>query len=391
MKDPVVIVGQARTALGEFRGALSALSAPALGAVAIRAAVTRAGVDAQAIDAVFMGCVLSAGLGQAPARQAAIAAGLPWSVPCTTVNKVCGSGMQAVMLAHDGLLAGSLQRAVAGGMESMSNAPYLLPKARTGLQLGHGQLLDHLFTDGLEDPFEPGRRMGEYAEDCAAAIGCPREDQDAWALESLRRARAAIDEGAFAGEISGCAVPERGGGTWVDVDQHPLHARAERIARLPPVFRADGSVTAGNASAIADGAAALVLMRASAAANLGLPVLARIRGHATQAQRGWTDAPAAAVRKLCAAIGWRIADVDLWEINEAFAVIAIAALRELGLAHAQVNVHGGACALGHPIGCSGARLLVTLIAALQRHGLRRGIATLCIGGGEATAVAVERG
>ena len=367
MKDPVVIVGQARTALGEFRGALSALGAPALGAVAIRAAVTRAGVDAQAIDAVFMGCVLSAGLGQAPARQAAIAAGLPWSVPCTTVNKVCGSGMQAVMLAHDGLLAGSLQRAVAGGMESMSNAPYLLPKARTG------------------------RRMGEYAEDCAAAIGCPREDQDAWALESLRRARAAIDEGAFAGEISGCAVPERGGGTWVDVDQHPLHARAERIARLPPVFRADGSVTAGNASAIADGAAALVLMRASAAANLGLPVLARIRGHATQAQRGWTDAPAAAVRKLCAAIGWRIADVDLWEINEAFAVIAIAALRELGLAHAQVNVHGGACALGHPIGCSGARLLVTLIATLQRHGLRRGIATLCIGGGEATAVAVERG
>lgn len=390
MNDPVVVVGLARTPLGEFQGALAALSAPQLGAAAIRTAVARSGVATDGIDELYLGCVLTAGLGQAPARQAAMRAGLPPSLPCTTVNKMCGSGMKAVMLACDGLLAGSSRIAVAGGMESMSRAPYLLTRARSGLRLGHGEVHDHLFTDGLEDPFEPGRRMGEFAEDCATAIGCPRADQDAWALESLRRARTAIDTGAFAAEITGLAVPGRNGEAWIDTDQHPLHARPERLATLAPAFRSGGSVTAGNASALADGAAALVLTRATDAERLGLTPLALIRGHATHAQRHWTNAPAQAVHKLCTGIGWRIAEIDLWEINEAFAVIAIAALRELGLSHAQVNVHGGACALGHPIGCTGARLLVTLVTALHRHGLRRGIATLCIGGGEATAVAIER-
>jgi len=394
MSGPVVIVAAARTPLGGFLGELSGLSAPRLGAAAIGAALGRAGVAPEQVDEVLMGCVLPAGLGQAPARQAALAAGLPVAAACTTINKVCGSGMKAVMLAHDLLVAGSAGVVVAGGMESMSNAPYLLSRARAGYRLGHGQVLDHLFLDGLEDCYSEenrGRLMGAFAEDCARRFGFTRERQDEFALASTQRARAAAAEGAFAWEIAPVTVVERTGAGLVEHDELPPKVRPERIARLRPAFAENGTVTAANASSIADGAAALVLMRRTEAERLGLEPLATVVAHAghAQAPASFTTAPAAAMRKVLGAAGWEVADVDLWEINEAFAVVALAAMDELGLAHERVNVHGGACALGHPIGASGARILVTLIGALRRRGLRRGIASLCIGGGEATAVAVE--
>lgn len=386
-QDEIVIVGAARTPIGGFLGALSPLSAGELGAVAIRAALARAGVPPEAVDEVVMGNVLGAGQGQAPARQAALRAGLPQSAACLTINKMCGSGMKAVMLAHDQLRAGSARWMVAGGMESMSRAPYLLPRARQGLRLGHGELKDHLFLDGLEDAFGTGQLMGVFAEQCARALGFDRARQDAYALESLARAQQAQRAGAFDAEI----VPV-GDAEAVVRDEQPLLARADKIPLLKPAFSAQGTVTAANSSSISDGAAALVLTTAAEAGRLGLTPLARIVGHATHAQapEAFTTAPAGAMRKLLDRLGWSVDDVDLFEVNEAFAVVAMAAMQTLGLPHARLNVHGGACALGHPIGASGARILVTLCAALARHGARRGVASLCIGGGEATAVAVER-
>ena len=385
-RDPIVITGAARTPMGGFQGDLAAIAAPDLGAVAIRAAL--AGLAPDAVDEVLMGCVLAAGQGQAPARQAALAAGLPFDAGATTVNKMCGSGMKAAMLGHDLILAGSARVVVAGGMESMSNAPYLLAKARAGYRMGHGRVMDHMFLDGLEDAYDKGRLMGAFAEDCAAAHGFTREAQDDFAIASLARARRAIAEGRFAAEIAPVAAP---GGT-VAIDEQPGKARPGRIRTLRPAFREGGTVTAANASSISDGAAALVLMRASEAERRGLAPRARIAGHAGFADRPerFPTAPAGAVRRLLERTGTRLGDYDLFEINEAFAVVAMAAMRDLGLAHAAVNVHGGACALGHPIGASGARILVTLLAALEAHGGRRGIAALCIGGGEATAVGVER-
>ncbi len=394
-EDPVVIVSAARTPLGAFQGALSGLTAPALGATALRAALARAGLDAAQVDEVYMGCVLPAGLGQAPTRQAALAAGLGVATACTTVSKVCGSGMKAVMLAHDALQCDSAQVVLAGGMESMSNAPYLLPKARAGMRLGHGQVLDHMFLDGLEDAYAPetrGQLMGQFAEACATEFGFSREAQDAHAIASTTRAQAATRDGALAWEIAPVREVLRGKPLEVDQDEQPLKAQVDKIASLKPAFRPDGTVTAANASSISDGAAALLMMRASTASAMGLTPLARVVGHASHAQEPprFTTAPAGAVRKLLARVGWQTRDVDLWEINEAFAVVSMAAMHELGLAHEQVNVHGGACALGHPIGATGARLIVTLLGALRHRGLRRGVATLCIGGGEATAVAIER-
>lgn len=390
--DPIVIVSAARTPMGGFQGQLAALRAPALGAAAIAAAVSRAGLEPDAAGEVFMGNVLPAGVGQAPARQAAIGAGLPQSVPCTTVSKVCGSGMKAVMLAHDLIAAGSADVLIAGGMESMSNAPYLLDRARSGYRLGHGRVLDHMFLDGLEDAYDPGRLMGTYAEDTAEHYGFTREAQDAFAIESLNRANRAIAEGDFADEIAPVTVTGRGGEERVDTDEQPGQARIDRIPALKPAFRRDGTVTPANSSSISDGGAALVLMRASEAERRGLAPRAVIRGHAGHAQApAWfTTAPVGAMRTLCERVGWQTGDVDLFEINEAFAVVTMAAMHELGLPHEAVNVNGGACALGHPIGCSGARLIVTLLAAMERRDVRRGIASLCIGGGEATAVAVER-
>jgi acetyl-CoA C-acetyltransferase len=392
VSDPIVIVGMARTAMGGFQGDLKDVAAPQLGAVAIKAAIERAGLGAGDIDEAIMGCVLPAGLGQAPARQAALGAGLPQSVGCTTINKVCGSGMKAAMLAHDLIMAGSARIMVAGGMESMSNAPYLLDKARGGYRLGHGRMLDHMFLDGLEDAYDKGRLMGTFAEDCAGHYQFSREDQDAFALASLDRAKRAIEAGSFKGEIAPVTVKGRGGDTVVDTDEQPLKARPDKIPTLKPAFRPDGTVTAANSSSISDGAAALVLMRQSEAVLRGLAVKAVIRGHATHAQApAWfTTAPVKAIGNLLARLDWQARDVDLFEINEAFAVVAMAAMRELDLPHDKVNVHGGACALGHPIGASGARLIVTLLAALEQRGLKRGIASLCIGGGEATALAVER-
>lgn len=396
--DPVVVVSAARTPLGGFQGELSTLSAPALGAAAIGGALLRAGWrpdEAAAADGeVLMGCVLPAGLGQAPARQAALQAELLEAVPCSGVSKVCGSGMKAVMLAHDMLLAGSVNWAVAGGMESMSNAPYLLPKARGGQRLGHGQMLDHMFLDGLEDAYTPetrGRLMGTFAEACARHHGFTRAMQDEHAIASTTRAQQAIREGRFDWEVVPVQRPDRGASTTVTQDEQPLKARLDRIPTLKPAFAPDGTVTAANASSISDGAAALLLMRRSQAVARGLAPLAVIHGHATHAQApAWfTTAPVGAVRRLLDRVGWSVADVDLWEVNEAFAVVALAAMKELGLPPAWVNVHGGACALGHPIGASGARILVTLLGALLHHGLRRGVATLCIGGGEATAMAVS--
>ena len=392
MSDPIVIVGMARTAMGGFQGDLKDVAAPQLGATAIKAAVERAGLGVDTIDEAIMGCVLPAGLGQAPARQAALGAGLPQSVGSTTINKVCGSGMKAAMLAHDLIAAGSARIMAAGGMESMSNAPYLLDKARGGYRLGHGRTLDHMFLDGLEDAYDKGRLMGTFAEECADHYKFTRDDQDAFALASLDRARRAIEGGKFKGEIAAVAIKGRGGDTVVDTDEQPLKARPDKIPTLKPAFRVDGTVTAANSSSISDGAAALVLMRRSEADRRGLKPLAVIRGHATHAQApAWfTTAPVKAIGNLLAKLDWRAGDVDLYEINEAFAVVTMAAMRELDLPHDKVNVHGGACALGHPIGASGARLIVTLLAALEQYGLKRGVASLCIGGGEATALAVER-
>ncbi|TDY23434.1 acetyl-CoA C-acetyltransferase [Paraburkholderia sp. BL6665CI2N2] len=392
--DPVVIVGAARTPLGAFQGDFASLTAPQLGANAIRAAVQRAGLEPEAVDEIVMGCVLPAGVGQAPARQAALGAGLPLSADCTTVNKVCGSGMKAAMLAHDLLLAGSQQVIVAGGMESMSNAPYLLPKARSGLRLGHGQVLDHMFFDGLEDHYgsaSDGRLMGTFADDCARHFGFSREEQDAHALTSTLRAQQAQRDGLFRWEITPVAVPGRSGEKLVADDAAPAKAQLDKIPTLKAAFGKDGTVTAANSSSISDGAAALLLMRESTAHERGLAPLAVIRGHATHSQEpAWfTTAPVGAIQKLLAKVGWRVDDVDLWEINEAFAVVVMAAMRELSLPHERVNVHGGACALGHPIGATGARLIVTLLGALRQRGVRRGVASLCIGGGEATALAIE--
>jgi acetyl-CoA C-acetyltransferase len=394
MPDPIVIVSAARTPIGDFCGALAGLTAPQLGTVAIRAAVERARLDPALVDQVFMGCVLPAGLGQAPARQAALGAGLPQSAACTTINKVCGSGMAAVMLAHDLLLAGSAVVAVAGGMESMSNAPHLLPGARAGYRLGHQTVLDHLLLDGLEDGCGEATRgcsMGSFAEDCARQYGFSRAAQDAFAIESLARARRAIAEQAFVWESVPLAAAGKPGAPVIEHDEHPFRVQPEKVAALKPAFRDDGTVTPANSSAISDGAAALVLMRNATATRLGMRPLARIVAHTVHAQApGWfTTAPVGAIRKLLDKAGWRSGEVDLWEINEAFAVVTMAAMQELQLLHERVNVHGGACALGHPIGASGARILVTLLGALRRRGYRRGIASLCIGGGEATAVAVE--
>ncbi len=394
MNDPVVIVSAARTPLGGFQGDLSALSGPQLGAVAIRAAVERAGVNPGQVQEVLMGCVLPAGVGQAPARQAALGAGLPLSAGCTTVSKVCGSGMKSVMLAHDLLVAGTNEVMVAGGMESMSNAPYLLPKARGGYRLGHGQVLDHMFLDGLEDSYSKenkGRLMGTFAEDCASHFDFSRAAQDEFAVASTTRAQNAIQDGSFAWEVAPVTVPGRKGDVVVDRDEQPPKAQVDKIAGLKPAFRKDGTVTAANSSSISDGAAALVMMRRSTADKLGLKPLATIEGHATHAQDpAWfTTAPVGAMEKVLAKAGWNVGDVDLWEINEAFAVVTMAAMKELNLPHDKVNVHGGACALGHPIGASGARIIVTLLGALKRYGKKRGVASLCIGGGEATAIAVE--
>jgi acetyl-CoA C-acetyltransferase len=390
--DPVVIVGAARTPMGSFQGDLKDARAPALGAAAIRAALDRAGVPAEDVQEVVMGCVLPAGLGQAPARQAALGAGLPDRVPCTTVNKMCGSGMKATMQLHDAIAAGSVGIGVSGGLESMTNAPYLLDRARAGYRMGHGRVLDHMFLDGLEDAYEPGRLMGSYAEDTAQHYQFTREAQDAYAITSLDRARRAAADGTFAAEIAPVTVKGRAGEAVVDSDEQPRRADPKKIPALKPAFRPDGTVTAANSSSISDGGAALVLMRRSEADRRGLAVLAEIRGHASHARApAWfTTAPIGAVEALFERTGWRADDVDLYEINEAFAVVAMAAMRDLGLPHDQVNVHGGACALGHPIGASGARIIVTLLNAMQRHDARRGIATLCIGGGEATAIALER-
>ncbi|KRW96319.1 acetyl-CoA C-acyltransferase [Paracoccus sp. MKU1] len=388
--DPIVIVGAARTPMGGFQGDFAGVEAAALGATAIKAAL--GGLDPQAVDEIIMGCVLPAGQGQAPARQAALGAGLPLGAGATTVNKMCGSGMKAAMLGHDLILAGSADVVVAGGMESMSNAPYLLPKARGGYRMGHGQVMDHMFLDGLEDAYDKGRLMGTFAEDCAEAYQFTREAQDEFAISSLTRAQKAIAAGHFAGEIAPVTVRGRGGEVVVDTDEQPGKARLDKIPTLKPAFRPGGTVTAANSSSISDGAAALVLMRASEAERRGLTPRARILGHATFADKPslFPTAPIGSVRRLLERTVTALSDYDLFEVNEAFAVVAMAAMRDLGLSHEVVNVHGGACALGHPIGASGARVLVTLLAALETHGGQRGIASLCIGGGEATAVAIER-
>jgi acetyl-CoA C-acetyltransferase len=390
--DPVVIVGSARTPMGGFMGDLKSLSAAELGASAIRAAVERARVNPVDVEEIIMGNVLPAGVGQAPARQAALGAGLPPAAGCTTVNKVCGSGMKAAMLAHDMLALGVNEVMVAGGMESMSNAPYLLPKARAGLRLGHRELKDHMFLDGLEDAYDRGRLMGTYAEDCAAHYRFSREAQDRYAIASLTRAQEAIRNGSFVREIVPVMITGDKVATRVEQDEQPLKADPDRIPQLRPAFGKDGTVTAANASSISDGAAAMVLMRRSEADRRGLPPLARIIAYATHSQepQWFTTAPVGAIRKLFGKTGWSAATTDLFEINEAFAVVAMAAMYDLELPHDKVNVHGGACALGHPLGASGARIMVTLLSALEKYGLRRGIAALCIGGGEATAIALER-
>lgn len=391
MNDPIVIVSAMRTPMGGFQGVLVSQSAPELGAVAIKAAVASAGLAAEDVQEVFMGNVLSAGLGQAPARQASLGAGLPLATGCTTISKVCGSGMKATMLAHDLLLAGVNDVMVAGGMESMSNAPYLLPKARAGMRLGHAQAIDHMFFDGLEDAYDKGRLMGTFAEDCADKFGFAREQQDEFAITSLHRAQQATQTGLFRLEIAPVTVSDRRGETLVESDEQPFNANIEKIPSMRPAFRKDGTVTAANSSSISDGAAALVLMRRSEAERRGLKARAVILGHSTHAQKpAWfTTAPVAAISKLLERLNWRAGNVDLYEINEAFAVVTMAAMASLNLPHEKVNVHGGACALGHPIGASGARILVTLISALEQRGLKRGMASLCIGGGEATAMALE--
>ena len=390
--DPIVIAAAVRTPLGRFQGDLAPVTAPGLGAHVIRAALERAALSPERVDEVLMGCVLPAGQGQAPARQAMRGAGLPDQVGAATVNKVCGSGMKAVMLAHDLIRAGSADIVVAGGMESMSNAPYLLAKARSGYRVGHDRIFDHMMMDGLEDAYEAGRPMGDFGEAAAQAYQFTRADQDAYAIETLTRARAAIQEGAFAAEIAPVCVAAKGGERLVETDEHPMKVSPEKIPNLKPAVRAGGTITAASASANADGAAALILTRRSQAERDELPILAEIKAHATHAQEpAWyTTAPIPAIRKLLDKVGWRVADVDLFEINEAFAVVAMAAAKDLGIDRDRLNVNGGACALGHPIGATGARLIVTLLHALQNRGLKRGVAALCIGGGEATAVAIER-
>jgi acetyl-CoA C-acetyltransferase len=390
--DPVVIVSYARTPMGGFQGALSNASATELGAAAVKAAVERAKVAPESIEQILMGCVLPAGLGQAPARQAALKAGLPNSVEATTVNKMCGSGMQAAILAHDQLAAGSAKIVIAGGMESMTNAPYLLAKHRGGARIGHDRVLDSMYLDGLEDAYDPGKLMGAFAEEGAAAYQIGRAEMDAYAIESLARARRAVEGGVFKREIAPMEIAGRGGPTLVSDDEQPLKADPSRIPSLKPAFAKDGAITAANASSISDGAAALVLMRASTAEALGLEPIARIAGHGAHAHEPglFTTAPVPAMKKALARAGWSIGDVDLFEVNEAFAVVAMIAMRELGIEHDKLNVNGGACALGHPIGASGARILATLLAALEARGEKRGLASLCIGGGEAVAMAVER-
>jgi acetyl-CoA C-acetyltransferase len=390
--DPVVIVGSARTPMGGFQGDLATLTAPEMGAVAIRATLERAGLKPEDVQEVIMGCVLPAGQGQAPARQASLGAGIPDSVGCTTINKMCGSGMKATMLAHDLIAAGTNDIMVAGGMESMTNAPYLLDRARGGYRMGHGKVLDHMFLDGLEDAYDKGRLMGTFAEDCAQHYQFTREAQDAYAVTSLTRALKAVQDGTFDTEVVPVTVRTRKGEAQVTRDEQPGKAVPDKIGTLKPAFRPDGTVTAANSSSISDGAAALVLMRLSEAERRGLTPLAAIIGHATHAQAPsqFATAPIGAIKRLGERTGWALDDVDLFEINEAFAVVAMAAMRDLGLPHDKVNVHGGACALGHPIGASGARVMVTLLAALEKYDLKRGMASLCLGGGEATAVAVER-
>jgi acetyl-CoA C-acetyltransferase len=396
MADPVVIVSVARTPIGAMMGELSGFAAHQLGAHAIRAAVGRAGLAPEQVQEVIMGCVLPAGQGQAPARQATLGAGLPMSAGATTINKVCGSGMKAAMLAHDLLAVGSQDVVVAGGMESMSNAPYLMLKGRGGYRYGHGTLFDHMALDGLEDAYEKtpnggGKSMGQFAEDCVGKYSFTREEQDRYAIASTERAKAANTDGSFAWEIAGVTVAGRKGEVTIDKDESPFKANIEKIPTLKPAFRKDGSVTAATSSSISDGAAAMVMMRASTAEKLGVKPVARLVAHATHSQepQWFTTAPVGAIQKLYAKTGWSTANVDLFEINEAFAVVAMAAMRDHGIPHEKVNVHGGAVALGHPIGASGARLIVTLIGALRKTGGRRGVASLCIGGGEATAVGIE--
>ena len=389
--DPVVILSYARTPMGAMQGALADVSATDLGATAVKAAVERAGVDGAAIERIYMGCVLPAGLGQAPARQAAIKAGLPKSVQATTVNKVCGSGMQTVIMGSEALAAGSVDYVIAGGMESMTNAPYLLKKHRSGARIGHDTAYDHMFLDGLEDAYEAGRAMGTFAQDTADDYKLTREGQDAYALESLRRAQSAIADGAFKAEIVPVTVATRKGDVVVDTDEQPGKGMPDKIPTLKPAFAKDGTITAATSSSISDGAAALVLTRQSVADANGQKPVARIVAHAAHAQEpsAFTTAPVGAINKCLAKAGWTIADVDLFEVNEAFACVAMFAMHDLGIAHDKINVHGGATALGHPIGASGARIITTLVAALQRHGKKRGLASLCIGGGEATALAIE--
>jgi acetyl-CoA C-acetyltransferase len=389
--DPIVILSYARTPMGAFQGQLAPVAATELGAAAVRAAIERAGVPGEEVDKIFMGCVLPAGLGQAPARQAALGAGLPKSVEATTVNKVCGSGMQAAMFAHDMIAAGSADLIVAGGMESMSNSPYLMKKHRSGARIGHDTVYDHMMLDGLEDAYDSGRAMGTFAEDSAREYQFTRAAQDEYAIESLRRATEAIRTGAFERETVPVTVKGRKGEEVVGCDEQPGKANPEKIPNLKPAFAKDGTITAANASSISDGAAALVITRQSVADRLDAKPVARIVAHAAHAQAPnlFTTAPVPAVQKALEKAGWSVADVDLWEVNEAFACVAMIAMRDLGIPREQLNVHGGATALGHPIGASGARILATLLSALETHGQRRGVATLCIGGGEATAMAVE--
>jgi acetyl-CoA C-acetyltransferase len=389
-EDPVVIVAARRTPLGAFQGALSSVTAPDLSAAASAACLGDSGLDASAVDEVLLGCVLPAGLGQAPARQAALAAGLSAATPCTTINKVCGSGMKAAMSGYDAIVAGSASIVLCGGMESMSNAPYLLPKARGGYRMGHQQVLDHMFLDGLQNPAD-GNMMGHFAEVTAEKYGFTREQQDAFAIESLNRARAAIAGGRFRHEISPVTATSRKGPAEVSEDEGPVRADIEKIPQLKPAFKENGTVTAASSSSISDGAASLILTRESNAVQLGLPVLARIRGHSGFAQEPewFTTSPVFAIRTLHEMLGWSPDTVDLYEINEAFAVVTMAAMHDLGIEHRKVNVNGGACALGHPIGASGARIIVTLLHALRAAGGGRGVASLCIGGGEATAIGIE--
>ncbi|MCL2830008.1 MAG: acetyl-CoA C-acyltransferase [Betaproteobacteria bacterium] len=394
MSDPIVVVSVARTPMGGFQGDFASLTAPQLGGVAVRAAVERAGLSPDAVQELIFGNVLTAGIGQAPARQAAFNGGLPQSVCCTAINKVCGSAMKAIIVAHDQLVAGSAQVIIAGGQESMTNAPYLLSKARGGFRLGHGQVLDHMFFDGLEDAYSAetrGRLMGTFAEECAEKYKFSRKDQDDFAITSLTRSQKAIADGSFAWEIAPVTVAGKKGDVVVSKDEQPDKASIDKIPTLKPAFKKDGTVTAANSSSISDGAAALVMMRASEAEKRGLKPLCRIVSHASFAHepRWFTTAPVGAMQKLLQQTGWKAGDVDLWEINEAFAVVTMAGIHDLKLDHAKVNVHGGACALGHPIGASGARVVTTLIGAMKKYGKKRGVASLCIGGGEATAMAFE--